>query len=445
MLPGQDLLNQGVAVGDVTSASALLWFRTSGPAKALVKWTDGEERSLRSTLVQTTFEHDYTAKVLLEDLQPGRRYDYSVLTGPPGAPEDALRAPEGADGSFQTPPANDERAPVTFVWSGDLGGQQRCRPAGRSYEIFDRIREVAPAFMIFLGDTIYADERCSAPPNEPGSDFQASTLEEYRSKHRYQREDASLRRLLQGIPIYVIWDDHEVRNNFSGPLDPQMPIGRQALLDYWPIRTPPHDPGRLYRRIRWGRHLELFILDTRQYRSSNAHPDGPNKTMLGSRQRAWLLDGLRESTATWKIVVTSVPLSNPKGGTLLMPGNDSWARGADGTGFLTELQGIVGAARGVRNIVWLAGDVHYTQVNVYDPDGDGQTDFHEFIAGPLSARQGRPVPPNPDLKPATLYSEGGFDNFGAVTVDGETLRVSIRDGDGHVRYEQTFESRHGAD
>jgi alkaline phosphatase D len=120
--------------------------------------------------------------------------------------------------------------------------------------------------------------------------------------------------------------------------------------------------------------------------------------MLGSAQREWLTAGLTRSTATWKFIVTSVPLSNLKSGTAQMPGNDSWARAADGTGFQTELHAIVNAIlKGrVRNVIWLAGDVHYTQVNVYDPNGDGTPDFHEFIAGALRspANQSRPILPS---------------------------------------------------
>ena len=68
------------------------------------------------------------------------------------------------------------------------------------------------------------------------------------------------------------------------------------------------DPHRLYRKIRYGADVEVFLLDTRQYRSRNADQDGPAKTMLGARQLRWLLDELQASDATWKVIVTSVPV-----------------------------------------------------------------------------------------------------------------------------------------
>ena len=135
-----------------------------------------------------------------------------------------------------------------------------------------------------------------------------------------------------------------------------------------------------------------------------------------------------------------MPLSNPKGGKTLVPGNDSWTRGADGTGFQTELRTIVQTIldQKIRNVVWLAGDVHYSQVNEYDPNGDGIPDFHEFICGPLSARPNRPIPPDPAFRPTTFYSEGGFSNFGLVTMEGTSLRLKIMDGTGVAHFERTF-------
>lgn len=433
-------LAHGVATGDVTSDSALVWFRTAGPAHVMVQWApqDGSSLPASSESVLTDQQHDFTETIRLRGLAAATRYRYEVSAQ---TPDPAGRT--AVSGWFTTPTAEDVSQPVTFVWSGDLGGQGRCRDSGDGYPILDRILAIKPAFALLLGDTIYGDEVCPSPPNAPGSDFVAKTLEQFRAKHRYQREAPALQRFLASVPVYAIWDDHEVRNNFSGPHDPLMPVGRQALLDYWPIGTPPDDPYRLYRQVRRGADVELFILDTRQYRSSNAEPDGPGKTMLGSAQRDWLLAGLARSTATWKLIATSVPLSNPKGGKTLVPGNDSWTRGADGTGFQTELRVIVQTIldRKIRNVVWLAGDVHYSQVNEYDPNGDGVPDFHEFICGPLSARPNRPKPPDSAFRPTTFYSEGGFSNFGLVMVDGTSLRLKIMDGTGASRFERTFSAQ----
>lgn len=394
----------------------------------------------RSALLKTTNERDFSATAALHGLKSDTVYRYRVLTADVGAEIDFHTiASEAATGRFRAAPSHGGSTPTKFVWSADLGGLQRCRQGQAGYAIFDQMLQARPDFAVLLGDLIYGDERCASPPNAPGSGFRATTLEQFRAKHRYQRGAPAVKRFLASVPVYAIWDDHEVRNNFSGPHDPLMPIGRQVLLEYWHIRTPPEEPYRLYRKIRRGTDLELVILDTRQYRSRNAEPDAVSKTMLGAAQRDWLLDGLRRSTALWKFIATSVSLSTPKAGTRLVPGNESWARAADGTGFHAELRAIVSVilAHRIRNVVWLAADVHFAQVNAYDPDGDGFADFHEFIGGPLSAYYGTPVLPDSALGPTTLYSGGGFLNFGVVTVDGATLRLEVIDQTGSSRFVHT--------
>lgn len=443
-----DLLPQGLAVGDVTSTSALLWIRTEGPAwvqveyappsvwDAATKMASAIAPVARTPRFVTTAETDSTVSIPLSGLVPGTRYRYHLLIGRAADATHHIEATLAARGEFTTLPDAATTAPVRFAWSGDLGGQHHCRQGPGGYPIFDVMGRQDLDFFVFLGDTIYSDNPCPSPPNEPGADFIATTLEQYRARHRYQRGAESLRRFLERVPVYVIWDDHEVRNNFSGPFDAQMPAGRQALREYWPISSPSEDPHRLYRTVRYGKDVELFILDTRQYRSRNADQDGPAKTMLGVAQLQWLLEGLAHSAATWKVIVSSVPLSIPKGGGASVPGNDGWAGGTDRTGFQRERQVIVDAilAHKMKHIVFLGGDVHWAQANAYDPNGDGVPDFHEFIAGPLSAGTGRLTDQSLSLRPTTFIHEAGYYNFGMVDATADSFHVQIVDADGRTRF-----------
>ena len=450
-----NLLPQGIAVGDVTSQSALLWLRTDGPMMVQFEWAPVAARDLsskmatavapeaRTPLFTTGPETDFTLAIPIEGLTPATRYRYYVFVGTKGREGTASEARVAARGEFTTLPDVKSQVPVTFAWSGDLGGQQHCRRGAAGYPIFDVMRSQQLDFFLFLGDTMYGDDLCPSPPNEPGADFRATTLAEYRARHRDQRAAEALRRFLETTPVFAIWDDHEVQNNFSGPFDSQMPVGRQALREYWPIRVAPDDSNRLYRGVRAGADLELFILDTRQYRSRNADKDGPAKTMLGERQLQWLLNGLTESTATWKVIVTTVPLSIPKGGVAGVFGNDGWAGGLGSPGFEWERQVIVDRILGrkVKNVVFLAGDVHYVQANAYDPNGDGTPDFHEFVAGPLSGAPGRLTPPNAGLRPTTLINEGGYFNFGLIRVTQSSFDVRVIDEAGTTRFSHHLSAR----
>jgi alkaline phosphatase D len=447
-----DVLPQGIAIGDLTATSAVLWVRTNGPEMVQVEWAPPSvwemlSQSAKATVcvartvrVTTSAEADFTASIPLQGMLPATRYRYHVLVGHGGDPASFIETKTAASGEFTTAPDPGTAAPVTFAWSGDLGGQQRCRQGPGGYPIFDVIRRQHPDFFLFLGDTIYADNPCASPPNEPGADFIAATLPEYRDRHRYQRGAESLRRFLETVPVYVTWDDHEVRNDFSGPFDERMPAGRQALREYWPIFPQTDDPHRLYRAVRHGSDLELFILDTRQYRSRDGDPDGPAKTMLGPAQLHWLLEGLARSSARWKLVATSVPLSIPKGGA---GHNDGWSGGPNGPGFEHERQVIVDAIvrQRIKNVVFIAGDVHYVQANAYDPDGDGLVDFHEFVAGPLSAIPGRLTPAGESLHPTRLTNQGGYYNFGLVRIAGASLEVVVVDDAGTTRFSHHLSAR----
>jgi len=444
----RNLLPQGIAVGDVTNQSALLWVRTDGPMMVQIEWAPvvvwnrvskmgtAVAPVARTPLFTTSQETDFTLTIPVDGLAPATRYRWHVFVGTKGGDGTSTEARVAAQGEFTTLPDTNSHLPVTFAWSGDLGGQGRCRRGVAGYPILDVMRAQQLDFFLFLGDTMYSDVRCPSPPNEPGADFLATTLTEYRARHRDQRGAESLQRFLGSVPVHVNWDDHEVRDNFSGPFESRMPAGRQALREYWPIRMASDDPHRLYRTVRAGADLEMFILDTRQYRSRNADQDGPAKTMLGEKQLQWLLHGLTESTAIWKVIVTSMPLSISKGGSASTPGNDGWAGGADGTGFERERQVIVDYILGqrVKNVVFLAGDVHYVQANAYDPNGDGTTDFHEFVAGPLSAVSGKPTSPRVELRPTTLVNEGGYMNFGVIRVTESSFDVRILDEDGVTRF-----------
>jgi alkaline phosphatase D len=423
-----------IAVGDVTPSSALVWVRgvRSGEVTVDLTAASGDGAS-RRVAVRVRGDDDLTGKAHVSELAPSTRYRYRVRQD--GA---------SADGEFVTAPAETEPATVRFLWSGDLGGGGFCRPAIGGFAVFPAMLRHPADFFLFVGDTVYSDVPCDKPGAAPGGNFRASTLAQYRARHLHNREDAGLQALLRQLSVYAIWDDHEVRNDFAGTTQPLMPVGRQAFLDYWPIATPAEEPGRLYRRVRWGRLLELFILDTRQYRSDNTTPDGPGKTMLGTAQRRWLVDGVTSSTATWKIVVSSVTLSL---GTGRPERRDGWS-GAnflgfpqDGAGFPTERDAILAAfrARDVRNLVFIAGDVHHAELIRHEPHPEWS--FHELIAGPLSATLGRPRPLDISLNPHSIFARGGVFNFGEVTVEPAHLSVRFIDDTGAVMFTHSLVPR----
>lgn len=426
-----------VTVGEVTDTSAVVWVRGISWGEVVVRYEPiGRARAAETGTpagargeIRVEPSRHLTGKLLLQPLEPATRYRYT-----------ATQNAAEATGEFVTAPAPTDPRPVRFSWSGDLGSRGHCRKPGDGYAIFGALAKTPADFFLFAGDTIYADHVCGEKQHEPGYDFVARRLADFWAKHRYNREDPAVQAYFRGTSVYAIWDDHEVRNDFSGPGEPLMEPGRRAFIDYFPIRPPREEPGRLYRRFRWGALLEVFILDTRQYRSPNTAPDGPGKTMLGPTQRRWLVDAVAGSGAVWKIVVSSVPLSVPTGGAT----HDSWsnagARGVPeerGTGFAMERDAILRALRqrGVKNLVVLAADVHHAELIRHHPTPDWS--FHEFIAGPLSATPGKPRPLDTGLTPRPLWSLGGTANFGDIAIDATGLTVRIVDALGQTRFSHT--------
>ena len=418
-----------VTIGETTAGTTRLWLRVeSKSARVRVAPVDGGAPRMLEARPDPT--RDHTTVVELDHLRPGVRYRYEVEA-------DGDRV----SGAFTTNPAHDADRPVRLQWSGDLGGSGYCRDAEDGYRIFRAMARRAPDLFLFVGDTIYADQACGGTPHVRMSISVAGSLDDFRAKHRYNRADPALQTFFRTTSVYPIWDDHEVRNNFVGPEEPLMPVGRRAFQDYFPVVGPPEEPERLYRAIRWGRHLEIFILDTRQYRSSNSMPDGPHKTMLGAAQRGWFLGAATASDATWKVVVSSVPLGIFTGGRAA----DSWSsanvlgypRGT-GTGFAHERDLILAElrARDVRNVVFLTGDVHHAELIRHQPAADYAV--HEFIAGPLSARQGYPRFLDRSLHSRSLASLGFAVNFGEILADATTLTARIIDASGTIRARTTL-------
>ena len=127
----------------------------------------------------------------------------------------------------------------------------------------------------------------------------------------------------------------------------------------------------------------------------------------------------------------------------LLP-HDSWsnanAQGVPephGGGYAIERDAILRTLRqrGVRNLVFLAGDGEHAALVRHQPAPEWS--FHEFIAGPLSATPGRPRPLDAGLNPHSLASLGGVANFGDVSIDSDGLTVRIVDGEGQVRATET--------
>jgi alkaline phosphatase D len=455
----------GVIVGDVTSSSALLWARADRESTLNVALSGGPHGSIPH--VRAEAAHDFAARVALEHLRPATTYRYRARF-------DGGARSRVAEGTFRTAPADLEPAPLRLDFGGDLNGQNVCRDAAEGMPITETVRARDPDVFVGLGDSIYADNTCApvglyGNAQIPGSFGPAADLPAFWAHWRYTRGDAGLQRLLSGTDYVGVWDDHEVVNDFGPLTDTRstppytagvhlMPLGLHAFLDYTPVAVAQNTPLRLYRSLRWGKNVELFVLDTRQYRDPNfeVDTDAHQKTMLGREQLTWLKERLAASDARWKVIVSSVPMSIPTGFPAVPNGRDGWANFDSATGYERELLDILRFMRdhSIRNTVWITTDVHFSEAFRYVPFADDPTfAVHELVTGPMNAgifpttdfdttldpeRLAFFAPPSPGAVTTWTEAKHWF-NFGELDIGRRgALTMRVVNTAGEVEFERTL-------
>ena len=242
------------------------------------------------------------------------------------------------------------------------------------YTAYRRMAEENPDLILHLGDYIYesgaADIRAHLPAKE------ITGLADYRVRHAQYRSDVDLQAAHHVAPWLVVWDDHEVENNYAALIrENDTPTGDfrvrraaayQAYYEHMPLRSaqlPSAENLQLYRRLRWGSLATFHMLDTRQYRMDQACGDGsqvcpeaddPARTITGATQESWLLNGLGQRLATWDLIGQQVFFAQRLN-------SDAGARSMDAwDGYTANRKRIQDGwqARGNTSTVVLTGDVH---------------------------------------------------------------------------------------
>jgi alkaline phosphatase D len=451
----------GIQSGDVDAGSAVVWSRADRPARMRVEYSTVESFAtlLGAASRDALPEHDFTAKLLLDNLPAGQRIFYRVrfedmATGLPG---------ETRVGQFRTP--SRERENVCFVWSGDTAGQgwgiDESRGGYRSYRTMLQNR---PDFFIHSGDHIYAD--CTIPatrqlPNgaiwrnvvTEEKSAVAQTLRQFRGNYQYNWLDANLRAFHAEVPMLAQWDDHEVTDDWSPATVDGSGVdsagnsllvarARRAFFDYMPIREAPARAGRVYRRIGYGPLLDVFMIDMRSYRDCTWNKDGGDSFILGATQLAWLKRELAASNAVWKVIAADLPIGIVSADAVALGDGPPERREHEIADLLSFLK-----HAGVRNIVWLTADMHYTSAHHYDPNRAAFSDFEpfwEFVSGPLHAGTWSTGQLDNTFGPQAMYQKGcsceqgdnlapcfGLQFFGRVDIDGRSgvMTVTLKDVD----------------
>ncbi|MFI1988435.1 alkaline phosphatase D family protein [Actinoplanes sp. NPDC020271] len=469
------VLTHGVQSGDATADSAVVWTRADRPGRLWVQASRRPDfrgsRVIRGPLV--TPDTDFTGKVRLRGLPSGEKVYYRARVESADRPG-LFSLP--VDGTFRTAPTR--RSDIRFVWTGDVVGQGwGIDPNFGGLKLFESARLRKPDFLLHSGDTVYADGPLTETVTLPDGRIWrnrltdaklkvAESLDEYRGQYAYNLLDDAYKRFTAAVPQINQWDDHEVLNNwYPGEIlddarytekrvDVLAARAHRAYHEWVPT---PASSGPVYRKISYGPLLDVFVLDMRTFKDPNTDDTyaDPKRGLLGAAQRRWLIDGLRTSRATWKVIANDLPLG------LVVPdspvGQEGVAQGDGGTpaGRELEFAEVLRAAHrhDVSGIVFLTADVHYTAAHHYDPARAAVRDFTpfwEFVSGPAHAGAFGPNPLDPTFGPEAVFVHAppvantspalGYQHFGEVEIDGHSgaLTVHLRDRDGIALWSTTL-------
>jgi alkaline phosphatase D len=434
----------GVASGVHAPGSVVLWtrFAPGATAPAELTWqvaTDpGFANVVAASTVTSSPGSDGCVKVLVRGLRPGRTvwYRFSV---------DGLTSPVGRTKSL--PAARSMPSSVRLAVAS-------CQSyTSGYYTAWRAIAETDLDAVVFLGDYIYEGASPTLGPltvrTDPG---EAVDLASYRAKYRRYRSDPDLRAAHAAHPFAPVWDDHEFVNNCNRLTNLRFPAraaaAYQAWFEYQPVMRIEGD--RIHRRARWGRLVDLALLDTRQYRDPQivgpddrailvgSTVDGPlrqvhsvGRTLLGDAQRDWFLDGFsaaQDDGVTWKLVgnqvmftpIRPIDLDEPALRALRpdLPRNAGvYVNFDDWSGYQWERNTVTDLLRaeGVTNVGFLTGDIHsfwQSRVQANYDEAFSPVVAQEFVCGSISSL--------------------GLERLGEVTQTVSQVLTTLRPGFRHV-------------
>jgi phosphodiesterase/alkaline phosphatase D-like protein len=478
----------GVTAGEVTSKSAQLWGKAnkSGVYGVVVATNRRFRGNLHAALVRARKGHDNTVQRRVTRLKANERYWFRFV---------GTNGRRSAVGTFVTAPLPKRNVTVEFAWSGDQdfnSARGETTPYWNNGGVLRRMKAERNDFNVMLGDTIYSD---SEVPDRLRPI--ALSVKQKWAKYKLNLRNRSLRALRRSAGFYSHWDDHEFVNDYSpaeNSFDNGVNVngrrlyrrGAKAFRDYAPVRW--SERNGLYRKIRWGRNLELFFLDERSFRSANAdanhvcdnpqtgRPDfaptapqstrnvfavaspslaepvsqacldairNPDRTFLGQRQLERFLRDVKLSTARFKVIMNEMPIQQY----YVLP-YDRWE------GFEAERQQVLLELQGVKNLVFLSTDVHATLVNdarfqTLESGGAKDSGIMDVTVGPVATanfgleiddtvdRPGTgalvdslfftPPPPNGLGMRCSIVDQF---SYGQVTVTGSRLTITPKGIDG---------------
>ncbi len=353
---------------------------------------------------------NYTTQWKLENLTSNTKYVVEIV-----ARKDAKsEISDKVQGSFRTPPDANTEKDIEFCvvtchdfWRKDTTG---------GHKIYDAMIKLFPDFYVHTGDIEYYDKP------------QPWAMTEEMMRFKWDRNFALplQRKFWKQTTSYFMKDDHDV---LCDDAFPGMKYGtvswKRGLEIFGDEQFPSHD--KFYKTIRWGKDLQIWITEGRNYRSKNTMPDGPGKSIFGEEQKQWLFKTLKESDATFKVIINANPILGPdRDNKKDNYSNSNWKyEGDEIREFLNQFD----------NVFLCNGDRHWQYVSHFEG-----SNLWEFSCG-AGADMHAGGWPQQDVRPEHrfLRVKGGFLRGNVSHENGvPTLRFLHCDVDGNVVHEEVF-------
>jgi alkaline phosphatase D len=453
--PAMPTLGQGLMSGEVTENTVILQARLTseetdatgdlpgmrGVGRFEISTDRDFTRPIASQWLTAESDYDYILKAQLNGLKPATQYYYRLAYGPN---QDNLRHSDTA--TFRTLAGKNITDAASFVvvtgmnyaffhYGSDGKGKQVYTGDDKhlGFPALATIKMLKPDFFVGTGDNIYYDH-----PKEG----RAETLPAMRKKWHEQLMQPRFVDLFRNVSTYWEKDDHDHRfndNDNTGNKRPSSVLGIDTFKEQVPVTDPTNPAALTYRTHRINRDLQIWLVEGRDYRSPNKMPDGPDKTLWGAKQLAWLKRTLLESDATFKILISPTPLIGP---------DDAYKTDnhVNHDGFRTEGDAFFAWLKNKdflnKNFYLMCGDRHWQYHSIH-PSG-----FEEFSTGALvdaNSRLGRvpgdPKSTDPDAKVRQPYyqdpASGGFVYVQVQPGTPAKLDFTFLDENGVVLYTHT--------
>lgn len=253
----------------------------------------GLKKWVRTSWEEVDSQKSYTYQFHMDELTAGELYELQLEASPTGK----RKISATINGKFRTAPKQSIEAAVSFIVT--TGTSYNDVDSDNGYKFYMSALDLKPDFFIHTGDIVYYDRM-----------GKTADLARWHWDRMYSY--ANNIKFHSNVPSYFIKDDHDTWMNDAYPGMETMFMGdftydqgTEIFLNEVPMGE------KTYRTIRWGKDLQIWLVEGRDYRSPNPMEDGPDKTIWGKEQIEWFKSTVLASDATFKILISPTPIVGP--------------------------------------------------------------------------------------------------------------------------------------